>query len=41
MGSDPNLAEAAHGDVFIDLAATALLEDLQRFMADGEGTGST
>jgi creatinine amidohydrolase len=41
MGSDPNLAEATHGAVFIDRAATALLEELQRFMAEGESTGST
>lgn len=41
MGSDPNLAEAAHGAVFIDRAATALLDDLQRFISEGDGDGST
>ena len=41
MGSDPNLAEAAHGAVFIDRAATALLDDLQRFIREEASNGST
>jgi creatinine amidohydrolase len=35
MGSDPYLAKADHGERFLDLAATALAEDLQAFL---EGT---
>ncbi len=34
MGSDPSLAEAHHGERFLDLAATALATDLQRFLQD-------
>lgn len=33
MGSDPFLAEASHGERFLDLAATALTADLERFLA--------
>ncbi|MEB3242075.1 MAG: creatininase family protein [Cyanobacteriota bacterium] len=33
MGSDPFLAQAAHGQRFLDLAATALSEDLKAFLA--------
>jgi len=32
MGSDPFLARAAHGERFLDLAATALSEDLKAFL---------
>jgi creatinine amidohydrolase len=34
MGSDPSLAEAHHGERFLDLAAEALANDLQRFLQD-------
>ena len=34
MGSDPSLAEAHHGERFLDLAAGALAKDLQRFLQD-------
>jgi creatinine amidohydrolase len=34
MGSDPSLAEAHHGERFLDLAAEALAKDLQRFLED-------
>jgi len=34
MGSDPYLAQPEHGARFLDLAATALAEDLRRFLAD-------
>ena len=34
MGSDPYLASADHGARFLDLAATALLADLQRFLQE-------
>jgi creatinine amidohydrolase len=34
MGSDPYLAQPDHGERFLDLAATALAEDLQRFLAE-------
>ena len=34
MGSDPYLAQADHGQRFLDLAATALAADLERFLAD-------
>ncbi|MEB3326778.1 MAG: creatininase family protein [Synechococcus sp.] len=33
MGSDPFLAEASHGERFLDLSATALTADLERFLA--------
>ena len=33
MGSDPFLAKADHGERFLDLAATALSEDLKAFLA--------
>ncbi|QPN68923.1 creatininase family protein [Synechococcus sp. CBW1108] len=33
MGSDPFLAQAAHGERFLDLAATALTADLESFLA--------
>jgi len=33
MGSDPYLASAEHGERFLDLAATALAEDLLAFLA--------
>ena len=36
MGSDPFLAQAVHGARFLDLAATALAEDLRRFNGEGE-----
>ena len=32
MGSDPFLATASHGERFLDVAATALTADLQRFL---------
>jgi creatinine amidohydrolase len=32
MGSDPYLAKADHGQRFLDLAATALADDLQNFL---------
>ncbi|EDY38683.1 creatininase [Cyanobium sp. PCC 7001] len=32
MGSDPFLARAEHGAIFLDLAATALCTDLERFL---------
>jgi creatinine amidohydrolase len=34
MGSDPYLAHPDHGARFLDLAATALAEDLRHFLAD-------
>jgi creatinine amidohydrolase len=34
MGSDPYLAQAEHGSRFLDLAATALAADLERFLAE-------
>ena len=34
MGSDPFLAQADHGERFLDLAATALASDLERFLAE-------
>jgi creatinine amidohydrolase len=34
MGSDPYLASAEHGDRFLDVAATALAADLQRFLEE-------
>ncbi|MEB3322615.1 MAG: creatininase family protein [Synechococcaceae cyanobacterium] len=34
MGSDPHLAEAGHGRRFLDLAATALADDLASFLAE-------
>ena len=34
MGSDPFLAQPQHGELFLDLAATALVDDLGRFLAD-------
>ena len=34
MGSDPYLATAEHGTRFLELAATALTEDLQSFLAE-------
>jgi creatinine amidohydrolase len=34
MGSDPFLAQADHGERFLDLAATALAADLERFLAE-------
>jgi len=33
MGSDPFLAQVAHGERFLDLAATALTADLESFLA--------
>jgi creatinine amidohydrolase len=33
MGSDPFLARADHGERFLDLAATALSEDLRTFLS--------
>ncbi len=33
MGSDPYLAQASHGETFLDLAATALAADLEAFLA--------
>ena len=33
MGSDPYLAKAEHGQRFLDLAATALADDLQAVLA--------
>lgn len=36
MGSDPFLAQADHGARFLDLAATALAEDLRRFNGEGD-----
>jgi creatinine amidohydrolase len=36
MGSDPFLARPDHGARFLDLAATALAEDLRRFNGEGE-----
>ena len=33
MGSDPFLAQAAHGERFLDLAATTLTADLESFLA--------
>ncbi|MFN5119560.1 MAG: creatininase family protein [Cyanobacteriota bacterium] len=38
MGSDPSLATAAHGARFLDLAATALSEELAAFLAEEPGT---
>ncbi|MEB3177281.1 MAG: creatininase family protein, partial [Synechococcus sp.] len=32
MGSDPHLAQASHGASFLDLAATALCQDLEDFL---------
>ena len=37
MGSDPYLATADHGARFLDLAATALVEDLSEFLSDPAG----
>ena len=37
MGSDPFLARAEHGARFLDLAATALVDDLAAFLADPAG----
>ena len=37
MGSDPFLAKADHGARFLDLAATALVEDLSQFLSDAAG----
>jgi creatinine amidohydrolase len=34
MGSDPSLATAEHGHRFLDVAATALTADLQRFLEE-------
>jgi creatinine amidohydrolase len=34
MGSDPYLAQPDHGARFLDVAATALTQDLQRFLAE-------
>ena len=34
MGSDPSLATAEHGHRFLDVAATALAADLQRFLEE-------
>jgi creatinine amidohydrolase len=34
MGSDPSLATADHGHRFLDVAATALTADLQRFLEE-------
>jgi creatinine amidohydrolase len=34
MGSDPFLAKAEHGERFLELAATALAEDLRAFLAE-------
>ena len=34
MGSDPSLASAAAGSILLELAATALTEDLKRFLQD-------
>jgi creatinine amidohydrolase len=34
MGSDPSLATAEHGSRFLDVAATALTADLQRFLEE-------
>jgi creatinine amidohydrolase len=34
MGSDPFLAQPDHGERFLDLAATALSTDLERFLAE-------
>ena len=38
MGSDPSLATAEHGARFLDLAATALSEELASFLAEEPGT---
>ena len=37
MGSDPSLATAEHGARFLDVAATALAADLERFLAEPAG----
>jgi creatinine amidohydrolase len=37
MGSDPALATAEHGARFLDVAATALVADLERFLAEPAG----
>ncbi len=34
MGSHPSLATAEHGSRFLDVAATALATDLQRFLEE-------
>ena len=34
MGSNPSLATADHGSIFLDVAATALTIDLQRFLQE-------
>jgi creatinine amidohydrolase len=34
MGSDPYLAQPEHGARFLDVAASALTEDLQRFLTE-------
>ncbi len=39
MGSDPSLATAEHGALFLDQAATALVRDLETFLGDGEAAG--
>ena len=36
MGSDPFLAQPAHGARFLELAAAALAEDLRQFLAEAE-----
>jgi hypothetical protein len=33
MGSNPYLAQASHGERFLDLAAAALAADLEAFLA--------
>jgi creatinine amidohydrolase len=37
MGSDPFLAQPEHGVRFLDVAATALSQDLERFLAEDAG----
>ena len=37
MGSDPSLATAEHGARFLEVAATALAADLERFLAEPAG----
>jgi creatinine amidohydrolase len=39
MGSDPFLATADHGALFLDQAATALVRDLEAFLGEGEAAG--
>ncbi|MFM7362063.1 MAG: creatininase family protein [Cyanobium sp.] len=36
MGSDPFLAQANHGERFLDLAATALADDLRAFLEEAD-----